>query len=79
MPKMVKLAANPHFRPSNDEEQKAWTAAKRKAPMDLPYVTASENVAMSRGMYSIVYEDPKERAFTIRQIEDMTIEDPPGS
>lgn len=72
MPKMVKLAANPAFKPS-ESQKAAYDAAKKAGPVDMDYVTAMENIQLSEGMYAILPEEPGTPATAPRRLEDMDL------
>lgn len=76
MPKMVRLAANPDFKPETDEDKAAYAAAKKKGPFEVAYVTAIENIRNSRGMLHLHYVEPVEAAPPgPRRLEDMDLDE----
>lgn len=75
MPKMVKLAANPAFKPATDADKAALAAAKAKGPVEYDYVTAMENVANGNGLYVIVHDVAETQSMAPRRLEDMSLEE----
>lgn len=75
MPKMVKLAANPAFKPATDEDKAALAAVKAKGAVEYDYVTAMENVANSRGLLVVVPDVAETQAMAPRRLEDMSLEE----
>lgn len=59
MPTMVKIEANPGFKPATPEEEAAFKTAKAKGAIELAAVVAYDNVRLSRGMYRVVPEKPQ--------------------
>jgi hypothetical protein len=65
------LVVNPEFKPEPSQKA-AHEEAKKKGPLvDLPYVTALENVRLSQGMY-MLKPTAAEQAAKPRELEDMT-------
>ena len=75
MPKMVKLAANPAFKPENDDDKAILKAVKAKGAVEYDYVTAMENMANGRGLYVIVPDEPEVATTAPRRLEDMSLEE----
>ncbi len=75
MPKMVKLAANPAFKPATDADKAALAAAKAKGPVEYDYVTAMENVANGNGLYAIAPDVAETQSMAPRRLEDMSLEE----
>lgn len=75
MPKMVKLAANPAFKPATDADKAALAAAKAKGPVEYDYVTAMENVANGNSLYVIVPDVAETQSMAPRRLEDMSLEE----
>jgi hypothetical protein len=46
---MVKIVPNPKFKPEGKEEAAAFEAVKKAGAIDVPHVTAVENMRLSRG------------------------------
>ena len=57
MPVMVKLAANPAYKPT-DATKADYALVKKQGEQSVDYVTAMENIQNSSGMYAIVPESP---------------------
>jgi len=75
MPLMTEIAANPAFKPSDAAETKAFEAVKKTGTIALDYVTALENVKLSKGMYAFVTPKAQPDASAPRTLEDMTGEE----
>lgn len=75
MPAMVKLAANPNYKATTQEDDLVYKEIKKKGAVLVDYVTAMENVANSRGMYAVVPESGQPQKAEPRRIEDMTGEE----
>ncbi len=73
MPQMVKLAANPAFK-ATEETKAAYAHAKQQGQMLVDYVTAMENIQNSGGMYAIVPEGPvAQTPMAPRSLDDMDL------
>lgn len=46
---MVKIVPNPKFKPAGKEEAAAFETVKKAGAIDVPHVTAVENIRLSRG------------------------------
>lgn len=55
MPKMLKIGANPDWRSSGAAgEAETMKAIKAAGPLEVPYLTALENIRASNGMYRVL-------------------------
>lgn len=72
MPKMVKLAPNPDYRPTTDDDKEMFAQVKKRGSMEVSFVTAQENLRNSKGMLAMVVEEAREAAQPgPRRLEDM--------
>lgn len=51
MPKMATIQVNPAFKAATDEEKALLASHAKGWTLKVPYITATENIRMSRGMY----------------------------
>lgn len=56
MNRMAKIGPNKAFQPADEAEAAVFETVKARGVLDLPYVTAMENIQNARGMYAIVPE-----------------------
>ena len=71
MPKMVKIGPNPKFDAKTPEAKAAFEAAKKAGALEVPLLTARENVAASGGMYVILADVQAPVEAAPRSLEDM--------
>lgn len=72
MPAIVKIEANPDFKPETADDEKAFSAAKAAGQITVPHITAMENIAKSKGLYRMVNERKAEPIESGPQLEAMT-------
>jgi hypothetical protein len=70
MPEMVKVDVNPEYRPSVGEKA-AFEAAKKAGIVEMPYVTAMENIVHSNGMYRLATVIEPDAAAKPRRLDEM--------
>lgn len=77
MPQMVKIELNPDFKSDDAKIQAAYNDLKKSKPptLEVSYLTAKENVALSGGMYRIAADRPKGVKANPRALEDMDSEE----
>jgi hypothetical protein len=75
MPKMVEIGLNKLFKAETDADKKAVEAAKRAGSITVPYVTALENIKLSRGLYALVENVATAPQPGPRALEDMDYEE----
>lgn len=78
MPKMMKLAINPAFRPENADQKRALEKERlRKTPLIVPHIVALEAVNYSKRMYvaSEVDDMGEPQPSAVRDLEDMDNEE----
>ena len=68
MPMMVKIVADPDFKPSANEKA-AFAEIKAKGAVEVSYQVAMDNVRLSGGMYKI--EEAAAPPSIVRNLEDM--------
>jgi hypothetical protein len=70
MNRMAKIGPNKAFQPADEAEAAVFETVKARGVLEVPYVTAMENIHNARGMYAIVPE-PKPGQVTAPELEDM--------
>lgn len=72
MPAMVEIEITPGWKPSNDDERAALDAAKKAHLKPMDYVTAMENIRLSKGMYRLKPAAPKGTVKVETNLDDMS-------
>lgn len=75
MPKFVKIAPNPDYRPKDADDRKAFDQAKKKGAQNVAYVTATENIRNSGGMFQIVAQKAPAAEIPKPKLSDMSNEE----
>lgn len=80
MPKMVHITHNPDFRvdksaPDADAQTKALAEVKKAAPVRVDYVTALENIRISKGMYRILPEAQPVKVQVDSNLAEMSLQE----
>ena len=74
MMRMLKIGPNKAFDPADEAEAAVFETVKARGVLELPFVTAMENIANSRGMYAAVPE-PKPNQIVAPELEDLTADE----
>lgn len=75
MPTMIKIEADPKFKPVGAAQVTAFETAKAQGVLEVDHTTGMDNIRLSGGMYRVVTEEPQKATVSVKALADYTTDE----